>query len=160
MVLDPFTSLSLACTVVQFVDFTSKVLSESKEIYSSARGVTKDNEDLEEICTQLKDLSQHIVTSSSQASTRGALDKREQAIQKLAQECSATAEELITALQSLSHHKHPRRRVVSIYIALRSVWSRRKIEELESKLNKYRDQLAVNIIQLTRYISHLITCVK
>ncbi|KAJ0115843.1 hypothetical protein J7T55_004012 [Diaporthe amygdali] len=150
MVLDPFTSLSLACSVVQFVDFTSKLLSQSKEIYDSAVGSTKDSEDLEEICTELRDLSQHIVTtSSSQASRFGALDNREQAIQKLAQECSATADELITALRSLSLNKYPRRRAASVYAALRTVWSRRKIEALEARMDKYRDQLAVNIIALT-----------
>lgn len=151
MVLDPFTSLSLACNVVQFVDFTSKLLSQSKEIYDSAVGSTKDNEDLEEICTELRDLSQHIVTTSlSQASRFGALDNREQAIQKLAQECSATADELITALRSLSLNKHPRRRAASVYAALRTIWSRRKIEALEARMDKYRAQLAVNIIALTR----------
>ena len=38
MVLDPFSTFSLAGNIVKFVDFTSKVLSKSHEIYRSSSG--------------------------------------------------------------------------------------------------------------------------
>lgn len=39
MVLDPWTSLSLASSVVQFVDFGLKILKETKEVVQSANGI-------------------------------------------------------------------------------------------------------------------------
>jgi hypothetical protein len=46
MALGPLTALSLAGTIAQFVEFRSKLVSRSQELYSSANGSLSVNEEL------------------------------------------------------------------------------------------------------------------
>jgi hypothetical protein len=56
MVLDPLTALSVAGTIVQFVDFSSKILSHTAEFYNSAEGALSTNEELELVTADLSNL--------------------------------------------------------------------------------------------------------
>jgi hypothetical protein len=56
--LDPFTALNLAAAVVQFVDFGSKILSDSSAIYKS--GSTSEREDIKSITMNLAALADRI----------------------------------------------------------------------------------------------------
>lgn len=56
--LDPLAALSLAASIVQFVDFSSKILSDSYEIYKS--GSTSHHEGIKSITTDLTTLVRRI----------------------------------------------------------------------------------------------------
>ena len=56
--LDPLTALSLAASIVQFVDFGSKMLSDSYEIYKA--GSTSGHETIKSITTDLAALADRI----------------------------------------------------------------------------------------------------
>lgn len=58
MVLDPFSALSLASSIVQFVDFSSKLFSASFKIGSSATGVSRETE---QIIAQAMDLQKNML---------------------------------------------------------------------------------------------------
>ena len=45
--MDPLSALSVAAAVVQFVDYSSRMVSKSREIYKSADGALAENIDLE-----------------------------------------------------------------------------------------------------------------
>lgn len=51
--MDPLTALGLASNIVQFVDFASKLISQSHEIYQSADGALEDNVALEHVAKNL-----------------------------------------------------------------------------------------------------------
>ena len=55
--LDPLTSLSLASTVLQLVEFGSELIKEGSELYCSVDGVLSKNIELETITLNLKDLA-------------------------------------------------------------------------------------------------------
>jgi hypothetical protein len=57
MVLDPMSAVSLAATIVQFVDFSSKIVSKGYHLYKSADGVLPENERLRYVITDLKSLN-------------------------------------------------------------------------------------------------------
>jgi hypothetical protein len=59
--LDPLTALGIASNVIQLVDFTSKVLSKTKDIRS--RGKTVDNARLEALTVNLVSLSENLLAS-------------------------------------------------------------------------------------------------
>ena len=67
MVLDPFSALSLAGNIVQFFDFTLKVISVGSEVYESADGASSRNIELDEIFSSLKRISIALGTSSAAA---------------------------------------------------------------------------------------------
>jgi hypothetical protein len=54
--MDPLTALSLAGTIVQFVDFGSRLFTDSREFYKSTTGTLKANEVLELIISDLRAL--------------------------------------------------------------------------------------------------------
>ncbi len=54
--MDPLTALSLAGTIVQFVDFGCKLLAKGRELYKSSTGVLTVNEELELTTTDLRAL--------------------------------------------------------------------------------------------------------
>lgn len=63
--LDPLTALSLASSVVQLVDFSIKLLAESKEIYQ--KGSTLEHKDLGLLIEDLGLLSNQLERSSAAA---------------------------------------------------------------------------------------------
>jgi len=61
MLLDPLTALSLAGTVVQFVDFTSKILAKGAEIHRSLDGSLRENVEVESIVKDLVQLNSRLI---------------------------------------------------------------------------------------------------
>ena len=85
MVLDSFSALSLASSIVQFVDFSSKLFSASFKIGSSATGVSRETE---QIIAQTMDL-QKIWPQLSASSVRldTGIGVSDNALKILAQDC-------------------------------------------------------------------------
>jgi len=63
--MDPITIVSVLGTVVQFVDFSSKVLSKSAEIYRSGKGALTENADIETTAADLSKLNTRLKQSTS-----------------------------------------------------------------------------------------------
>lgn len=67
--MEPLSAIALAGNVLQFIEFTSKLLSTSAEVYKSTTGTSNSNPTLEGICKQLSDLSCRLRADG--VSTRG-----------------------------------------------------------------------------------------
>lgn len=91
--MDPFTALTLACAVVQFVDFGFKLLKSTTEIHDSTTGATSQDETIESVTRKLKDLTLDLNHDIS--SPQSPLEKR---VQELAEECRKLSEELLRLL--------------------------------------------------------------
>ncbi|KAI8957965.1 hypothetical protein F5Y11DRAFT_337799 [Daldinia sp. FL1419] len=83
--MDPLSAIALAGDVLQFIEFTSKLLSTSVEVYQSTAGTLNANLiSLEEICKQLCDLSNCLRESSSSARS----SPTQSALREIADECN------------------------------------------------------------------------
>ncbi len=67
MPLDPLSALSVAAAVVQFVDFSAKIVSKGKQLYKSPGGVLRENEQTETVTKRLQNLAQNLKTSLNNA---------------------------------------------------------------------------------------------
>jgi hypothetical protein len=94
MLLDPLSALSLAGTVVQFVDFASKILKKGREIYSSASGSLAMNEELGIVTNDLLRLTERLKASTHEEKDIRALSMDEQALEAIASNCSSIGQEL------------------------------------------------------------------
>ena len=102
--MDPISTIGLAASVVQLIDFTESLLCGTYEIYKSATntGDTKINFDLLTVTTSLKALNDDLqfslrkVTSGSKT-----LSKYDVEIGKTCEDCSKVAEQLISKLEKL-----------------------------------------------------------
>ena len=93
--LDPLSAVSLAAAILQFVDFGSKILVSGYEIYHSAQGATEENVDLEYLTKRIYEFQDQLSTPPTP------LTRSAQQLQKLAQECSYIAGDLLVLLDKL-----------------------------------------------------------
>ncbi|KAL2074299.1 hypothetical protein VTL71DRAFT_8077 [Oculimacula yallundae] len=96
--MEVFAAISLAGNVVGFVDFASKLIAQTMEIYNSASGVSQDNRD---ISILIADLSLH-ATKLKQDNSSPATSETEHRLQSLATRCAALAAEIAEKLKKLS----------------------------------------------------------
>ncbi|KAK4973356.1 hypothetical protein LTR42_005341 [Elasticomyces elasticus] len=90
--MDPASAIGVAAAVLQFLEFSVKILKTCKEIRDDANSATQNNKELEKAARTLEDFRAELgwVTRSKQANRR---------IVTIAYECAQTAKELIDLLE-------------------------------------------------------------
>lgn len=149
--MDPLTAFSIACGVIQVVDFSTKVVGKCREIYKD--GVSSENKDIESMAKHLTDLSIEL-DSANPVVKPGPMPQiynDDQDLRKLAQQCSETAKELITQLQKLKIQGQPRKRDV-IRKTVKVIWKKSAIEDIERRLAQYRRTLDTRILINLRFV--------
>jgi|SRR5271156_5630563 len=138
--MDPLTALGVASSVVQFVDFTSKLISGSYELYKSDYGVVEATSSLEALTSNLiavsNDLSRSLKASKS-------IPKE---LELLCKECVAEASKLLSVLESLKVEGSDRRLWKSFKTALKTIWSQDKIDSFQGRLDSFRQQITMSIV--------------
>lgn len=139
MAIDPFTCLSLAGNVVQFIEFTWKLLSDSQAIYHSATGSSDEHIVLEAIVIDLHPLVANLTISST------ASDQ----LKDIATTCQHISNKLLQALDGLKT-KGQNSRWKSFVHALKNVWERGQITDLVNDLEKTQKQLNTHMLFMMR----------
>ncbi|KAJ3566269.1 hypothetical protein NPX13_g7202 [Xylaria arbuscula] len=154
-------ALAVSAAVIQFIDFTCGLVAKGVSIHSSMTGLAIDHEELENITANLKRSSDEIHKSLPQ-NIRDAqesqevqlaqqqLNKNETDLQNVAIGCRAVADELMTVLAELTS-KGPKSPWRSFRHALKATWNEGKVQSLENRLDRYRQQMMTNIIISLRY---------
>jgi hypothetical protein len=150
--LDPLTALGLAGNIITFVDYSTKVLSRGRELYESATGSTEENEELESLTRNLKDLVDRTRRKPSvvpQQSISSISITREKVLDGLSQQCNQVAGELLKILNSIKVKGDGRTRK-SVIQAVRTLWKQDQIDSLHGRLDRISKQLidAMNMDQL------------
>lgn len=147
MAIDPFTSLALAGNILQFIDFTWKLLSESRTIYHSDTGSSDDHVVLERIVKNLHPLVANLTISNT------ASDQ----LKDIATTCQNVSAQLLEALMKLEMHGQ-KSRWKSFVHALKNVWEQSQITNLTIQLEKAQNQLNTHLLFMMRYKSSLWLC--
>ncbi len=148
--LDPFSALSLASNVVQFVDFASKLMSESRKIYKAGFSTTTleletVTKDLSLIIDRLTDL----FVSNVAKGERPDDSEGQGGLQHLTSRCREVADELLAILEELkSEGSHSQWRCFRQ--ALKTVRKHDYIEGLQKRLAEIRSQLGAHILTQLR----------
>jgi hypothetical protein len=151
--LDPLSALSLASSIVQFVDFGIKLVSDGYELYE--RGSLKINDELERATRDLTQLAEDLATSpqtvSEQPGTRIRLpSKHERSLQQLAETCKELSDQLLSVLEDLK----PRERqngLESFRKALAGSRKAGKARNIETRLKKLQDELGIHLLAIMKY---------
>jgi hypothetical protein len=144
--MDPLTALSVAASVVQFVDYGTKLLSKGRELYKSANGALSENIELEEASSRLKLLSSDLQTSL-RGGGQGPVNEQDQALETICNGCIEVSEDLTARLKKLMLQSDQKHRVwESFKLTLKTVLSKEKIEETALKLAKLRSELDTHVI--------------
>jgi hypothetical protein len=148
--MDPLTALSLAGTVVQFVDFGCTILSRGCELYTSPTGnLTVNNEihlvtnDLQAVIVKLRSSS---LTASQSASVAFVDSQEPDSLERICESAAAVAEELLQRLDSLKVSGRKFKRWESFQQAVKSVWSRQEIDALVRRLRGFQQALDTRLL--------------
>ncbi|KAL9116472.1 MAG: hypothetical protein Q9187_007003 [Circinaria calcarea] len=161
--MDPLTALGLSANVAQFVSFVSELLSKSKEIYTSTKGCTNKVLSLETVYAQLRDLSSSLELSSQKDPKLEAVKEKSNFVEHvfsvngLSQSCKMDCDRLLDVLRELRVGDGSKKRWQSFTIALKTVWKRNEIADLEQRLHYVQATLTLHICTLTRYMSRAST---
>ncbi|KAL3443588.1 hypothetical protein BJX65DRAFT_311748 [Aspergillus insuetus] len=136
--MEPLTAVSLAGTILQFIDFSSKLVAGTYEVYRSASGATAENEDITTVISDLKE-----VTSELDVDIPGR-GKHEKALKALATKCADLSGQLLAVLEKL---KTPGK--TSAWKSIRVKWSSMRksdeIQRIERRLGEYRSEILVRL---------------
>ena len=134
--MDPLTALGLAGNIVQFVDFSSKLLCGAYEVYSSTSGATAD---LDTVIKDLQAATRRLSPPSSKPRTDDEI-----ALSSLVSNCRKLSEDIQKVLDKLQS-KNPHQKWASLRVAWSSMRKREKLVSLETRLNRYRSEILVRI---------------
>ncbi|TGO55227.1 hypothetical protein BCON_0095g00410 [Botryotinia convoluta] len=102
--LDPLSALSLAATIIQFVDFGSKVISTDTELHHSSEGALANNLELSTIISDLSSISNDL-SARSTGQGKHSYNKDELALIGLASQCKELSDKLLHDLDGLNIKK-------------------------------------------------------
>jgi hypothetical protein len=143
MALDPLSALSAAGTVVQFIDFATKLSTRAEALSLSRRTrpgpqntLALTIADLEALLARLDEFS--IPDRPHQES--------DEALIRLCEECRNVSTELLTMLRSLEKIGTSNRKWNSTRQAIRAAWKKKELEQLEVKLSRLRQDLSIMLL--------------
>jgi molecular chaperone GrpE (heat shock protein) len=147
--LDPFSALSAASAVVQLVDFGSKLVAGTIEIYQSTQGLNEDHIILEKVSSDMRDISDNL-ERNLQVPSSGRLSRDEAALLRLAKDCIPLAKQLLDILSDLRVKSDSIRIVESFRQSFRSALKKGKIHDLEARLDKLRNEVNTRMLAILR----------
>ncbi|KAK0622235.1 hypothetical protein DIS24_g11258 [Lasiodiplodia hormozganensis] len=142
--MESLAALSLAGTVVQFIEFATKVAKGSHEIFQSAEGLTIEHtqfqvltEDLQGICDELqKPIPEDQVTSQG-----------EKRLQNFAEECTVECKRLQNVLNELKV-KEGGKRWKGFVAAVKAIGKEKAILEIQNNLEAFKSTICLQLAQI------------
>jgi hypothetical protein len=141
--MDPLTAIGLAGNIISFIDVTSNVLSKARQLYDAASGATPENDELESLTKNLRDLADRARRKSVNTTRNDHFSLNitsETVLDSLSQQCVKVAEELLEVLESVKV-KGEGRTLKSAVQAVKSVWKQDHIDSIQRRLDRISKQL-------------------
>ena len=147
--MDPLTAFSLACGVIQVVEFSAQTLSKCREIYKE--GSLYEYQELEALTKQLVDVRAKLDLPKTNKDVKQPIAPDEQSLLEIAGQCSRTADQLVHKLDSLKiEGPHKKRQAIEKTVKL--FWEKGELKEIQKRLDGYRSVLDTQILIKLRYV--------
>jgi hypothetical protein len=140
--LDPLAAVGLAANIVQFLDFTFKLFTDTRDIYKSASGHSAKGTSLSAIADNLRSLSEGLLLSSVRVNTSAGSDLRSLAVQ-----AKTVAEEIRDAI-SIVRPKKPHSFWQSFKAVLKEIYNDEKIKGLLSEITSLQNSLTLRLLSI------------
>ncbi|KAL8718367.1 MAG: hypothetical protein Q9225_004484 [Loekoesia sp. 1 TL-2023] len=144
--MESFAVLGLAANILQFLDFSGKLISGTLELYHAVDGATSSNLVLENISKDLVQLCAGLLPTAP-CSNRLAKSEPEAALLPLSESCRTLGQEFLAVLDDLKVKSH-RKGWQSVRQALRGAWKARDVHRYEKQLGFYRSQIATRLLTI------------
>ena len=147
--IDPLSAVGIAAAVLQFVDFSTKLIGKTREITGSSTGALAEHVELAVASQRLKKLNDGLSSSISKFAVQRKLSEAEAALRDVSVECQIIALQFSKALDSLMGD--PGQNVFkSFRQAFKAAWRKNGIDRMRQRLNEQRQQLVVHLLIVIR----------
>lgn len=148
MVLEALAAVALAGNIVQFVGFVCQVFETAASIDRSQLGTSQKVYDVESVTEALQEWCRRFATPQISQSQQRILQQHPSLLQ-LAHDCQTTANNLLLVTKKLKA-RSPHSKWSSFRAAIITKWNEKDIKDMEKRLEKYRQQIALEIAMLHR----------
>jgi hypothetical protein len=142
--MDPMTALSVAGTVVQFVDFASKIVSKGWRLYRSPDGALLEHRVFELTTRDLMSMIERLRSSLPKEGSTS-LNQGDQALAALCEQCTSVGATVLAGLKALKIQgkNSPWR---SFRQALKIVWDTEELNAVADRLVSIRRDVETHIL--------------
>ena len=152
--LDPLSAVGLCASILQFVEFVTKLISVGDEIHKSTHGTIVEHLELEVVTQTIISLNGQISGLNEEFQTGRSLRDNvlsaDRDIEQLGAACNTVAGELLEALDRLKA-KGPRAKWNSMAHAIKTVWAKGRIESLRTRLEGFRSVIQTALLISLRF---------
>jgi plasmid maintenance system antidote protein VapI len=146
--MDPLTALSLAGTIVQFVQFATQI------VQATVSGPLPVHEELETRTLALRDFIARLRRprdpENAPTSLPSPVEAFDKTLQDLCDGCAVVADELLTRLNRLKvEGKHNMWK--NLQNAIKSAWSQNELESLGRRLSEFQTALDTHVLAKLKY---------
>ncbi|KAJ4298133.1 hypothetical protein N0V90_006032 [Kalmusia sp. IMI 367209] len=150
--MDPLTAVSLAGTIIQFVDFSAKLFSEGKELYRSADGALEENVKIENVTSEFQSICRNLQDKNAPTTTPGTrsiADAHTNALHNLASNCIVESDKLTKLFRGLQVPKDTTHRTWhAIRQSIRAALKKEEIARLRSTLDMFQQQVNTRLLAI------------
>jgi hypothetical protein len=143
--MDPLSALSLATSIVQFVDFATKIVHGTRQIYQTGVGAAAENADIALCASELHNLCTRLDVSKL-PHPRSADDD---ALCRIADRCVSISEELSSLLGRI-RAKNPNSKWHCMVSAVITQLKKKERDEILARLSQCRAQLDSQLSRLAQ----------
>lgn len=143
--------LAISAALIQFIDFSSRLISKGISIHEFVDGCEIDHRELESITKSLSGSIEEIQHSLQSQRRQRELTDTERQQERIGEECQSVANDLLGVLNQLKA-KGPRTKWQSFRQALRATWNDGKVKALERRLDRFRMEIVASILNTLRSV--------
>jgi hypothetical protein len=152
--MEALAAVGLASNILQFLDFCSKVVSGSSEIYRSVSGTSEEYESLEQMCQFVRDLSASLIPPQSPQELEKLPPElrptnMEINLARLALRCKEASDRLFNDLRASRLDSTSRGRAASLWQSVKNALGRSRIRALQKTVENCRKDLMLCLQAVT-----------
>ncbi|KAF6812297.1 hypothetical protein CMUS01_13088 [Colletotrichum musicola] len=140
--MEALAALGLASNMLQFVEFSTKIVRGASNVYQSASGLLVE---LQDVAAITESLGLHMNKLAPPPAVDHAQNAGNDPLVELANGCRKTCAELQQVMEKI-RGKEPGSRRDSLRVAWRALRQKEKLEELEKRLDRYRSQILTQLL--------------
>ncbi|KAL1842598.1 hypothetical protein VTJ49DRAFT_4778 [Mycothermus thermophilus] len=141
--MEPLAAIGLASNILQFVEFTHKLVSTTHRLYQ--HGSRLEFLELESIAQGLRDRARAVTDGSRRIQSTEGANSEDQPLERLAADCIRITDELLAALDSL-RCREPGNKWGSFYQALKTIWKADDIKALQDRVDRIGNALSHHLV--------------
>jgi hypothetical protein len=153
--MDPLSALSVAATIIQFVDFGTKMLSDGIELYKSAQGSLKASEELKLVTGDLQAVlvklranagPENSILSAPSPQSQAEIDEHRDSFLEICNNATLIAREILRKLNDLKVKDGKYRVLQTLKTVIRTAWSKDEISALRERLSSLSESLTPRLL--------------